>query len=534
MKVADLSKGVKIGKRFRLVKIIGRGSYGDVWLADVIDGEDLPPQIALKVYQQTQQSRATRVLLKEAEIAQAFHHNGLVRVFGAERIDGLVVMWMEHVEGDSLLTRLGTDEAPQPVSLDEVLQWLGGIAEALAYLHTHEPPLVHGDLKLDNILIERTGMARLVDFGQSRAIEDRFVATDGTGAWPYLAPEVIGRSTEAQGKRYVASDIYAAGVIGYRLLTGRFPRRTIPEILNLTPFPRPCELNPGIPKALEAVVLKCLGKRPDDRYQTGAELLAALEKARSEIASEARDKSPLPTTQTTPVLTVAEELADLTQTLLHQGKAAEAAEQLEAAMQRISTSPRILLIYAAAARAVGKLDAAHLVYQRAIRWLKQHGAEDDELRDPIEGQSELDVMMKRYDEAAEGFGWLAERWPQKRWYQFRHGVALGLAGQYRKSIEMLQKLHNAGPATALVCAKIGFAYMQLKNINLAVQYFNEALMLDEFEPVALYNLARIRAIQGLVEKANIYLTRLKQVDGAEQEARALEQMLHGTFTYTKR
>jgi serine/threonine-protein kinase len=531
MKVADLSKGVKIGERFRLVEILGRGSYGDVWLADVIDGSDLPRQVALKVYQQTQQSRATRVLLQEAELAQAFHHKGLVRVFGADRIDGLVAMWMEHVDGNSLLTRLGTEDAPRPVSLEEAMQWLEGITEALAYLHVHEPPLVHGDLKLDNILIEQTGATRLVDFGQSRAVEDRFVATDGTGAWPYLAPEVIGRGIDAQGKRYVASDIYATGVIGYRLLTGRFPRRTLHEVLNLTPFPRPCELNPVIPLPLEAVVLKCLGKRPEDRYQTGAELLAALEHARSQIALEAREQATLPIPQTTPILTAAEELAELTQILMRQGKAAEAVEKLEAAMQRMSTSPRILLIYAAAARAVGKLDAAHLVYQRVIRWLQHHGAENHDLRDPIEGRAELDVLMKCYDDAAEGFGWLAEQWPQKRWYRYRHGVALGLAGQYRQSVEVLQKLHENGPPTALVCAKIGFAYMQLKNINLAVQYFNESLMLDAFEPVALYHLARIRAIQGATGKANTYLARLQQVEGADKEALELEQMLHGKVVH---
>jgi serine/threonine-protein kinase len=313
------------------------------------------------------------VLLKEAETAQAFHHKSLVRVFGADRIDGLVVMWMEHVDGDSLFTRLGPEDAPRPVSQAEAMQWLEGITEALAYLHVHEPPLVHGDLKLDNVLLEWSGTTRLVDFGQSRAVEDRFVATDGTGAWPYLAPEIIGRGVEAQGKRYVASDIYATGVIGYRLLTGHFPRRTIHEILNLTPFPRPCELNPMIPPPLEAVVLRCLEKRPEDRYQTGAVLLAALEKARSQIAWEAREQATLPTTQAAPILTAAEELADLTQTLVHQGKAAEAVEKLEVAMQRLSTSPRILLIYVAAARAVGKFDAAHLVYQRVIRWLQHHG-----------------------------------------------------------------------------------------------------------------------------------------------------------------
>ena len=109
MKVADLTAGVVIGERFRLVRILGRGSYGDVWLADVIDDSDLPQQVALKIYQQLQQNRATRVLLKEAKMALGFEHERLVRVYGAQRIDGIVIMWMEFVDGDSLLVRLGED-----------------------------------------------------------------------------------------------------------------------------------------------------------------------------------------------------------------------------------------------------------------------------------------------------------------------------------------------------------------------------------------------------------------------------------------
>ena len=526
MKVADLAAGVQLNGRFRLVKMIGRGSYGDVWMADVIDGSDLPAQVAIKIYQQPQQNRATQLLLKEAEIARYFDERHLVQVYGAERIDGLVVMWMEYVDGDSLLARLGPEDAPKPVSLDDAMSWLHNISEALAYLHSQDPPCIHGDLKLDNVLLDKVHGARLVDFGQSRFIEDRFVPTDGTGALPYLAPEVMGRGMEAEGKRYVASDIYALGVITFRLLTGRFPRRTLHEILNLTPFPQPSELNPSIPSSLDVLVLKCLEKRPENRYSTGATLLAAVDKARAEMR-EGLGAMPLPAVAGERLPTVAEELLDLTKGLVEAGKPEEAVTRLEQAMQRISTSPRILLLYAAAARMVGKLDAAHLVYQRAIRWLRSNGAGDEELRDPIEGKAELDVLLKHYEKAVDGYAWLVERWPEKRWYHFRHAVVLGLAGRYHDSLAVLLKLHEAGPPTALVCAKIGFVNLQLSNTGLATQYFNEALMLDEFEPVALYHMARIRAIQGQSDKANRYLARLKQVDGAEHDAQELEMMIHG-------
>ncbi|MBT2989951.1 MAG: protein kinase [Candidatus Thiodiazotropha sp. (ex Ctena orbiculata)] len=523
--MADLTAGIVIGERFRLVRILGRGSYGDVWLADVVDDPDLPGQVALKIYQQPQQNRATRVLLKEAEIALDFEHERLVRVYGAKRIDGIVIMWMEFVDGDSLLVRLGEEETPRPVSLDEILSWLRNIAEGLAYLHIQDPPKVHGDLKLDNVLLDKASGARLVDFGQTRAIEEQFVLTDGAGALSYLAPEIIGKGIEGEGKRYVSSDIYSFGVIAYRMLTGRFPRRTVHEVINLTPFPRPAELNPSIPRELDALVVKCLEKRPENRFATGSELLAATDEVRTSIEITGVERAQLATLAPEPVPTVADELAELASELVEQGKVEEAVEKLEKAMQRMSTSPRVLLLYAAAARTVGKIDAAYLVYGRVIRWLRNNGAGDEELRDAMEGRADVGVRLKRYEEAVKDFSWLAERWPEKRWYRFRHAVALGLAGRFADSIEVLQHLHEEAPPTALVCAKLGFAYMQLSQIPLATQYFNEALMLDQYEPVALFHMARIRAIQGRPDKAMQYLERLRGVEGAEQEAQELSRML---------
>ena len=86
MRIDDLAAGVVLGSRFRLLKILGRGSYGDVWLADVLEAGGLPPKVALKIYHH--QERATRKLLEEARVATSFDHPRLVRVFGAERLEG--------------------------------------------------------------------------------------------------------------------------------------------------------------------------------------------------------------------------------------------------------------------------------------------------------------------------------------------------------------------------------------------------------------------------------------------------------------
>lgn len=522
MRLADLAAGVVLGGKFRLAEILGRGSYGDVWLADVLGDETLPPQVAMKIYHH--QDRATRKLLEEATVASAFKHASLVQVFGASRIDGLVVMWMEYVPGTTLLERLGDDDSPHPVSLEEVVKWLHDIADALAYLHVQDPPCVHGDLKLDNVLLDGDNV-RLVDFGQSRTIEDRFVETNGVGAWPYLAPEILGRSTDGRGHRFVSSDIYAFGVVAYRFLTGRFPRRTISEALNLATFPRPIELNPSVPPALDAVVWKCLEKRPDSRYPTGAALLAAIDQLRSDLDQKASAPIRAPILIGPVIQRPVDQLAQLARELMEKGQIDDAIAQLEDAMRRMSTSPQVLLVYAQAAKGVGRLDAARAVYQRAISWLRSDGAQDHELRDPVEGLAELDVQLKKYEPAAEGFAWLAERWPDKRWYRYRHGVTLGLAGRFKASVEVLKQLIADGPPSALICGKLGLAYLQQNQVELACQFFNEALMLDEFEPTALFQMARVRAIQGNRERAELYLQRLHEVEGAGDLAQELARLL---------
>lgn len=524
MKVEELAAGVVLGNRFRLMRMLGSGSFGVVWVAEVLGDTDLPREVAIKVYSQPYQSSATRVLLREREIARQLDHERLVRVFGAERLDGLVVMWMEYVGGETLLSRLGTSDTPRGISVDDALGWLVQIAEGLAYLHALNPPVVHGDLKLDNVLLDPRIGARLADFGQSREMPERFVATDGTGALPYLAPEVLGRGTDGEGHRCVPSDIYAFGAIAYRFLTGRFPRRTFPEVMNLTPYPRPIELNKSIPESLDGLVRRCLEKRPEDRFQTGSEVLGELNTILQELVGANGKAVSLPSSGE-PILTAADELAELGQDLVNNERALEAVAQLEAGMERVSTSPRLLLVYAAAARATGRREAARLAYERAIRWLERHDASDDDLRAAKEGCATLDVELKRFEDAVDGFAWLVARWPDKRRYRFQHGVALGLAANYRNALDVLKRLLDDGPPNALICAKIGFVHMQLNDYELATQYFNEALMLDAYESTALFQMARMRAIQGRQDKALAYLERLESVQGADDQAKELARLL---------
>ena len=523
MKLADLSRGVQLGGMFRLIQILGRGSYGDVWLADVINDEPgLPAQVAVKVY--FQQERADEALFKEAKTASNFNSERLVKVFGVGRKDGLVIMWMEYVPGQTLLAELGDTDAPKPFGLSTILTWLTEIADGLAYLHVQSPACVHGDLKLDNILVDTGGGAHLTDFGQSRTVEHQYVTTQGAGGILYLAPEVFGES-DRSGSRWVQSDIYAFGVVAYRILCGRFPQRNFQEVINRIPYPRPKDINPAIPAGLDEVVWKCLCKRPEDRYRTGAELLAALEQVSEEIkAKESVQIEPAPESREL-VITPIDELAAVAGERMLQGQEEIVVEELEKAIQHMSTSPKVLLIYAAAARRVGKLEIARAVYHRIIRWMVGSGWPDQDQVEAYEGLGDVSVLLKRYEDGVAAYEWLTNFDHEKRWYAYRLGVALGLAGNYRHSIVVLEALNQDEPR-ALLCAKIGLAYYQAGQVDQACQYFNEALMLDSCEPTALQYLAEIRAIEGQTEKAIKYLDRLRQIEGAAIGVTRLERLLN--------
>lgn len=523
MKMENLAAGVVLGGRFQLETILGRGSYGDVWKARTIDGSDLPPVVALKFF--TNQDRAMQVYLDEAERVRHFSHPHIVRIFDAGRVDGLALLCMEYVPGGTLLQRLGEVEAPNPVSLEEALDWAYDIAEVLAYLHDRQPAFMHCDLKLDNLLLSPEGNVRLIDFGQSKTLDRLFVETAGVGAYPYMAPELLGSERDPRGRRYLQSDVYAFGVILYRMLTGRFPRPTLTEVHNLVPIRRPSELNSRIPRELDDFVMRCLETKPEKRFSNGKDLLGNLQCVREALAwRAAADVTPVPVTSDR-VASQAEEIAAVAKGLLVDGKVDEALQQLERAMQRMSTAPTMLMVYAEAAKRADKWDAARIVYQRVTTWYEQQGASEDMLRDAVEGLAEVQTRLKNYEDSVKGFAWLVDRWPEKKWYRYRYGVVLGLAGRFQSSLEVLLKLHQDHPGLAALCTKVGFAYLQLKREREAKQYFNEALMLDPHDAFALFHLARLHALKGRPDLAENYYVRLLEVDDAEDLAAELGLLL---------
>jgi serine/threonine protein kinase len=225
---------------------------------------------------------------QEARIVARLQHPHILPVFDFGRQDGYTYIVMPFIESGSLADLL--EKGPLPLS--QILQVVGQVGDALDYAHSFG--VIHRDVKPGNILIDRRGNCLLTDFGIARMVEGTtaLTRTGGTIGTPaYMSPEQI-RAEHLDGR----SDLFSLGVVLYEMATGRTPFRADTPLavyvkqLN-DPLPSPRSYNPGLPEGVERVILKALSKEPPDRFQTAAEMSAALGQA---IAGTQTQLTPAP------------------------------------------------------------------------------------------------------------------------------------------------------------------------------------------------------------------------------------------------
>jgi serine/threonine protein kinase len=162
-----------------------------------------------------------------------------------------------------------SEEIPRPLVEHLILQLIDVVA------HAHQHRIMHRDIKPGNILVQPDGTLKLLDFGAAKILRDKEISTTMVGSRPFMAPEQI------MGKSEVLSDIWAIGVIMYMLYCEELPfyshveKLLIDQILEKEPTP-PRQLNPELPEALEAIILKCLEKDVKKRYASALDLKADL------------------------------------------------------------------------------------------------------------------------------------------------------------------------------------------------------------------------------------------------------------------
>jgi Tol biopolymer transport system component len=265
-----------LSDRYAIERELGQGGMATVYLARDLRHERL---VALKVLRpELAVSLGSERFLREIKLAAQLQHPHILPLHDSGEAAGFLWYVMPYVEGESLRARVAR-EGELPVH--DAVKILIEVTDALAYAHGRG--IVHRDIKPDNVLL--SGRHALVtDFGVAKAVSEatgrQQLTTAGValGTPAYMAPE---QATADPGIDHRA-DVYALGVLGYELIAGRppFSGRTSQEVLaaQVTQPPPPLgALRPTCPPGLETVLMRCLEKRPADRWQSADELLAQLE-----------------------------------------------------------------------------------------------------------------------------------------------------------------------------------------------------------------------------------------------------------------
>lgn len=305
-----------IGRRlanFRIERLIGHGG-----MAQVYYGQDvtLHRPVAIKVIDaryRGSESYAER-FVREARTVATWRHENIMQVHYADIQEGIYYFVMEYIDGPDLaqlLAQYASDSELMPH--EDVLQIGWAVADALDY--AHKRGVIHRDVKPSNVMVAGDNRVVLADFGLAMDVQQGTMG-EVFGTPHYIAPEQARRSGDAVAQ----SDLYALGVVLYEMLTGAVPfddpspASLALQHLTLDP-PPPRDINPVLDLETEQVLLKALSKSPDERYQTGVDLMRALEASLSapqDTSADYIELPPLPAGLSQPSLsrqTVAERVA---------------------------------------------------------------------------------------------------------------------------------------------------------------------------------------------------------------------------------
>jgi len=288
-----LEPGSTLGNRYEILELLGEGGMGAVYKAKDLEVDRI---VALKIVRPelAGSPEILRRFKQELVLARQITHRNVIRIFDLGVADGMRFISMEYIEGQDLATLLEDRGKYAPRDAAEIMrQVIDGLFEA------HGQGVVHRDLKPRNFMVDAEGKVSIMDFGIAGtslqlAATPAPTATDDSATEPgsagltqvgtllgtprYMSPE------QAKGEKVdTRSDLFTTGIIFYELLTGTLPfaadsaAETMRKRIEDEPAP-PIDLDPEIPKELNAIVLKCLRTDPEERYQSAQELLADLDK----------------------------------------------------------------------------------------------------------------------------------------------------------------------------------------------------------------------------------------------------------------
>lgn len=260
-----LEIGSIVDGKYKILRVVGKGGMSVVYQAvnekaNKIWAIKEVRKDGVQNYEVVKQN-----LIVETELLKRFNHPNLPSIIDVIDGDGTFLIVMDYIEGNSLSKALEQSGAQ---SQEDVIEWSKQLCDVLWYLHTRKPPIIYRDMKPSNVMLKPDGNISLIDFGTAREFKSSSVEdTTCLGTQGYAAPEQYG----GHGQTDARTDIYCLGATMYHLVTGHNPSTPPYEMYPIRQW------NPMLSSGLEEIILKCTQRNPDDRYQSCAELLYALD-----------------------------------------------------------------------------------------------------------------------------------------------------------------------------------------------------------------------------------------------------------------
>ncbi len=269
----ELTRGSTLAHRYEIIEELGKGGMGRVYR---VEDTKLKQEVALKLIKPeiSSDKKTIERFRNELKIARNIRHKNVCGMFDLGEAEGARFITMEYVSGEDLKSFI---RRAAPLSTSRTISIAKQVCEGLS--EAHRLGVVHRDLKPSNIMIDKDGNVRIMDFGIARSLKEKGITGAGVmiGTPEYMSPEQVeGKEVDQR------TDIYSLGVILYEMLTGRVPfegdTALSIAVKHKTEKPKdPRELNSQISEDISFIILKCLEKDKDKRYQSAGEVRAALE-----------------------------------------------------------------------------------------------------------------------------------------------------------------------------------------------------------------------------------------------------------------